>query len=236
MADEVTTTGEEPQGEVHVLDDGRHISMCFGEEAREIVAESRDEAVVALATMLFEEHTRTQKLEALLACYEADPKHPEPPVVKGALDVQETAEKKAAAEQRRADALAAARDGFLGALENLVCPFTGAKFFMVIEHEGKPLATFGGPYDSYTLPERAAEGSYHRLRYCHDRGHWIEWESLGADIVTEEKWCELLEQLSNVPSYDSIVQAWLDRNFEQPTTQDGEGDNGDGEHITDDAD
>jgi hypothetical protein len=60
------------------------------------------------------------------------------------------------------------------------CPITGREFFMTID--GKP--TYGGPYDSYTIPERDADGYLHCERYDHDEGQWIEGgASLGLMIV-----------------------------------------------------
>jgi len=50
------------------------------------------------------------------------------------------------------------------------CPITGRPFFMAIDG----LATYGGPYDSYTIPVRDDDGSYVWRRYDHDEGGWVE--------------------------------------------------------------
>lgn len=44
---------------------------------------------------------RIDRLESLLAAYESDPKHPEPPIVKGALDAQAEAEQRCFAMRSR---------------------------------------------------------------------------------------------------------------------------------------
>ena len=71
-----------------------------------------------------------------------------------------------------------------------VCPITGLPFFMWIEHHetGQMVPTYGGPYDSYTIPVRDKDGSYCRERYDHDRGGWLtdEVEDVGVQIVSDQ--------------------------------------------------
>lgn len=71
-----------------------------------------------------------------------------------------------------------------------VCPITGLRFFMWIEHykTGQMVPTYGGPYDSYTIPVRDDDGSYIRERYDHDRGSWLvdEVEDVGIQIVSDQ--------------------------------------------------
>lgn len=71
-----------------------------------------------------------------------------------------------------------------------VCPITGLPFFMWIEHHetGQNVPTYGGPYDSYTIPVRDKDGSYYRERYDHDRGGWLtdEVEDVGVQIVSDQ--------------------------------------------------
>ena len=71
-----------------------------------------------------------------------------------------------------------------------VCPITGLPFFMWIEHHetGQRVPTYGGPYDSYTIPVRDKDGSYCRERYDHDRGGWVtdEVEDVGVQIVSDQ--------------------------------------------------
>ena len=81
------------------------------------------------------------------------------------------------------------------------CPFTNRPFFMVIEHpERGPVATYGGPYDSYTLPEpddMDRPDCDHVLRcerFDHDAGHWVEGgDPLGLEVVTNRELSDLYE-------------------------------------------
>ncbi len=69
-----------------------------------------------------------------------------------------------------------------------VCPLTGRPFFMWID--GEP--TYGGPFDSYTIPTRDAEGEYSCRRYDHDDGAWKDWtEGLAIKVVSENDWLGL---------------------------------------------
>ncbi|EHC61941.1 ead/Ea22-like family protein [Salmonella enterica] len=55
-----------------------------------------------------------------------------------------------------------------------VCPVTGRKFFMWIEHETLGyVPTYGGPFDSYTIPTRDSSGEFSCERYDHDLGGWV---------------------------------------------------------------
>lgn len=76
-----------------------------------------------------------------------------------------------------------------------VCPITGEKFFMVINHPGRgPTPTYGGPHDSYTLPEPDADGSFTRERYSHDQGGWVEGcECLDVRVVDGSEFCDAEE-------------------------------------------
>lgn len=71
------------------------------------------------------------------------------------------------------------------------CPITGRPFFMTID--GK--ATYGGPFDSYTIPRRDDDGSLTCERYDHDRGAWRENEGLWLHVVSEEDLAERDEKL-----------------------------------------
>lgn len=70
------------------------------------------------------------------------------------------------------------------------CPFTGRPFFMVIDG----LATYGGPFDSYTIPERDDDGELLVRRYDHDEGGWTEWQSVPAQVVADENLMALTER------------------------------------------
>lgn len=69
------------------------------------------------------------------------------------------------------------------------CPITGYPFFMVIEHpERGMVATYGGPFDSYTIPEVDEDQQLTRERYDHDAGAWVDGcEAIGLYVVKEEE-------------------------------------------------
>lgn len=65
-------------------------------------------------------------------------------------------------------------------------PITRYPLFMWIEHpELGCVPTYGGPYDSYTLPERDSNGELFRRRYDHDLGGWREDELIGVNVVED---------------------------------------------------
>ncbi|UUE37931.1 hypothetical protein L0Y26_08470 [Pectobacterium aroidearum] len=70
------------------------------------------------------------------------------------------------------------------------CPdydqITGREFFLWIEHPTLGyVPTYGGPYDSYTLPERDADGEFFVHRYDHDEGAWVDDEVLSFQVVDD---------------------------------------------------
>lgn len=73
------------------------------------------------------------------------------------------------------------------------CPFTGQPFFMVIEHPSLGwVPTYGGPFDSYTIPQSDTaapcshdDREFYRHRYDHDRGGWVDDESISLRIIEE---------------------------------------------------
>jgi len=55
------------------------------------------------------------------------------------------------------------------------CPITKRPFFMAIEHPDLGwVATYGGPFDSFTIPEPDEDGSFRSERFDHDAGDWVE--------------------------------------------------------------
>lgn len=101
------------------------------------------------------------------------------------------------AKQREADAMEA--------LNSLVDPITGDPFFCLMRADpgqGAPqgwVATFGGPFDSYTLCQRDDDGTFMRFRFDHDMGAAREWETfsvylLAEDDLTDEQF-EVLEKV-----------------------------------------
>lgn len=71
-----------------------------------------------------------------------------------------------------------------------VCPITGLKFFMWIQHHAthQEVPTYGGPFDSYTIPVKRPDGAYVRERFDHDLGYWRtdEFEDIGIQIVDDQ--------------------------------------------------
>ncbi|EAA5352092.1 ead/Ea22-like family protein [Salmonella enterica subsp. enterica serovar Litchfield] len=75
-----------------------------------------------------------------------------------------------------------------------VCPVTGRKFFMWIEHEKLGyVPTYGGPFDSYTIPTRDSSGEYSCERYDHDVGGWVEGEFIGLYLIDDDEQCRVSE-------------------------------------------
>ena len=84
-----------------------------------------------------------------------------------------------------------------------VCPITLEPFFMWIEHPKFVwVPTYGGPFDSYTIPEpdfpkngakTRIDIEYRRYRYDHDEGGWLidEFEVVDLHVVPESKLIEL---------------------------------------------
>jgi hypothetical protein len=71
------------------------------------------------------------------------------------------------------------------------CPITGLPFFMEID--GEP--TYGGPFNSYTIPVfDAADAEFSRRNYDHDHGAWnegTEWVQVEDDVTIEHLQREL---------------------------------------------
>jgi len=85
------------------------------------------------------------------------------------------------------------------------CPVTGRPFFMGITHwrTGYEVPTYGGPFDSYTIPEADAGGDFSCERYDHDVGGWLqdEWETVGLYCISHDDWlifCEAVEALTEL--------------------------------------
>ncbi|EAA6691758.1 ead/Ea22-like family protein [Salmonella enterica subsp. enterica serovar Newport] len=75
-----------------------------------------------------------------------------------------------------------------------VCPVTGRKFFMWIEHETLDyVPTYGGPFDSYTIPTRDSSGEFSCERYDHDLGGWVGGEFIGLYLIDDDEQCRVCE-------------------------------------------
>lgn len=70
----------------------------------------------------------------------------------------------------------------------LECPITRRPFFMNMDHpEMGEVPTFGGPFDSYTIPHVDDDGDLRCERYDHDAGEWVEGgEPVGVYLTTEQ--------------------------------------------------
>lgn len=90
------------------------------------------------------------------------------------------------------------------------CPITRRDFFMVIGHpELGMVPTYGGPYDSYTIPEMEGDAStpFHERelfvrRYDHDRGYWVDDESIPMKVISESALQELQEAAEAPVQFD----------------------------------
>ncbi|WP_054074782.1 hypothetical protein [Comamonas testosteroni] len=102
------------------------------------------------------------------------------------------------------------------------CPITGRPYFMHLHHpEHGLIPTFGGPYDSYSMPYAEGEPTdpWHERelsvhRYDHDRGHWVEDESIPLRIIFEEALLELQEAAEAAPqaqadARDAEQERWM---------------------------
>jgi len=90
------------------------------------------------------------------------------------------------------------------------CPFTGRPYFMHMDHdELGNVPTYGGPFDSYTIPQPDEDGHLRSERYDHDLGGWIEGgEPTGLLVVSED---ELVDQPSPPPSDGKTIKNLCDR-------------------------
>lgn len=97
------------------------------------------------------------------------------------------------------------------------CPVTGRPFFMILEGEdGEEFATYGGPFDSYTIPEWNEEDKEFRSdRYDHDAGNWVEGgEPYPFIIVDESEQNVLLSKLDDVSAERDRLRAELEADLE----------------------
>lgn len=68
------------------------------------------------------------------------------------------------------------------------CPVTNRPFFMWIESpNGEMVPTYGGPYDSYTIPAVDKDGEFTCERYDHDEGAWVDGECLSIRLIDDQE-------------------------------------------------
>ncbi|EDW2813611.1 ead/Ea22-like family protein [Salmonella enterica subsp. enterica serovar Muenchen] len=85
-----------------------------------------------------------------------------------------------------------------------VCPVTGRTFFMWIEHETLGyVPTYGGPFDSYTIPTRDSSGEFSCERYDHDLGGWVGGEFIGLYLIDDDEQCRVCELEERIAELES---------------------------------
>lgn len=106
--------------------------------------------------------------------------------VKAILDELEAAEKRIAEQSKAASVDSQWKPD--------VCPITGHRFFMWIEHPSLGyVPTYDGPFDSYTIPTRDSSGEFSCERYDHDLGGWREGECVGLYLIDDDERCRVYE-------------------------------------------
>lgn len=98
------------------------------------------------------------------------------------------------------------------------CPITGRDFFMVIEHpELGDVPTYGGPFDSYTIPEMEGKPDqpFHlrelvQRRYDHDAGCWKEGvETIPLRVAHDDIILALEDKLETADGMLRSLSSWL---------------------------
>ncbi len=96
------------------------------------------------------------------------------------------------------------------------CPVTGLPYFMHLEHpELGVIPTFGGPFDSYSIPypEGSPDDPWHQRqlvshRYCHDKGYWVDDEFIPLRIIHEDVLSDLQDDAAPVAQTEQQPVAW----------------------------
>ncbi|EAA0542230.1 hypothetical protein DCV66_22170 [Salmonella enterica subsp. enterica serovar Schwarzengrund] len=96
-----------------------------------------------------------------------------------------------------------------------VFPVTGRKFFMWIEHETLGyVPTYGGPFDSYTIPTRDSSGEFSCERYDHDLGGWVGGEFIGLYLIDDDEQCRVCELEERIAELEARKVMLPDRKSE----------------------
>ncbi|ELD6284771.1 ead/Ea22-like family protein [Salmonella enterica] len=96
-----------------------------------------------------------------------------------------------------------------------VCPITGRRFFMWIEHPSLGyVPTYGGPFDSYTIPTRDSSGEFSCERYDHDFGGWVEGEFIGLYLIDDDEQCRVCELEERIAELEARKVMLPDRKSE----------------------
>ncbi|EAY4679464.1 ead/Ea22-like family protein [Salmonella enterica subsp. enterica serovar Rubislaw] len=127
--------------------------------------------------------------------------------VKAILDDLEAAEKRIAEQSKAASVDSQWKPD--------VCPITGRRFFMWIEHPSLGyVPTYGGPFDSYTIPTRDSSGEFSCERYDHDLGGWREGECVGLYLIDDDERCRVYELEQRIAELEARKVMLPDRKSE----------------------
>ncbi|KGH04435.1 hypothetical protein P608_24545 [Comamonas thiooxydans] len=105
-----------------------------------------------------------------------------------------------------------------------VCPITGREFFMWIEHwkTEQDVPTYGGPFDSYTIPVKHEHGTFSCERFDHNAGKWMTegmgWCDLGLKLADDQAFVvesgnpryDEIRDFAEAPAADALTQAARD--------------------------
>lgn len=123
------------------------------------------------------------------------------------------------ASQRRKVASAARAEGVRPDVYPAKCPITGRPYFMTLNHPQLGMVpTYGGPYDSYTIPralgeptQRWHERELEQSHYDHDFGGWVDDETIPLRIVHDDVLDDALGTLQCADNVLGLLQPEVDR-------------------------
>ncbi|EDS7032451.1 hypothetical protein XW75_001202 [Salmonella enterica subsp. enterica serovar Oranienburg] len=78
---------------------------------------------------------------------------------------------------------------------------------MWIEHETLGyVPTYGGPFDSYTIPTRDSSGEFSCERYDHDLGGWVGGEFIGLYLIDDDEQCRVCELEERIAELEAKLE------------------------------
>ncbi|EOY0511919.1 hypothetical protein ACP1FB_002795 [Salmonella enterica] len=78
---------------------------------------------------------------------------------------------------------------------------------MWIEHETLGyVPTYGGPFDSYTIPTRNSSGEFSCERYDHDVGGWVGGEFIGLYLIDDDEQCRVCELEERIAELEAKLE------------------------------
>lgn len=82
--------------------------------------------------------------------------------------------------------------------------------------------TYGGPYDSYTIPTRDGDGEFSCERYDHDVGGWVDGECVGAYLIDDDEQSRVYELEQRIAELEeSHAQVIQSRDHYKRMTEEG---------------